>query len=952
MLRQNDRPAREAVSIGAFRLLPAQRLLMKHDQVIKLGSRSFDILLALAERPGEVVSQKELIARVWPDVVVGDASLRVHVAALRKALDCDGTRYLANVPGRGYSLVAPTSRAPIEETPKTDPAVEPAYPLPRPLAHMVGRDEDVRAMCERLLSTKFLTIVGPGGVGKTTAALSVAHALLNEFLGAVCFVELSPVGSPQFLAATVTSAFRLPVRAQDPIPDLVAHLRGKRVFLVLDGCEHLIAEAAAVAERLFQEASDLYILATSREALRIEGEHIHLLPPLLSPPEGRKLAAPDLLAYPAAQLFVNRITSAGFGDTLDDEDAQIVGKMCRQLGGIALAIEFAAGRVAAYGIRKTGSLLNSEFALLWPGRRTAPPRQQTLNATLEWSYALLSEGERTVLRRLAVFAGGGFTLEAARQVVGEALGEQQVTEAVGGLFAKSLVSAEMSDAVARYRLLDTTRAYAGKKLDEAAEREFMRARHARYYCELLRAAAADEIDDKNAASATDLEDVRAALQWTFDDGGDVLVGADIAAYSAPIWLGKALLSEGRTWMAKAAACIENSGASIQQQLRIQLAFASTELFTTGFTKETVRAWAKTIERAEIVGDLPAQLLCHLALWGGEVRATNYVDALGRAEKCAAISKLAGDAGSLAQGEWMLGHSKHCLARFEEARAHLERYFLIDTDAALLASTRATGFDRRVDAFGVLSSTLWILGQPDQAKALGEQGVAEARTSGFAIAIGFAMECAGLNAYLSGADLDVIEGDMVELLEHGQTHSIDSNSGWALSVMGLCQAKRGQFDAGARMVTEGLQVLANASLETFSTLARAHICEAAIVAGQLDDALFWSAELESKNRNPGHWCSAEVLRVRGLLARAQGDRAAAAKHFADAIALAREQRALSWELRATMDLSELWADQALNRQALEVLAAVYGQFEQDQSSADLLKARRLLDELKVPGNRPA
>jgi predicted ATPase/DNA-binding winged helix-turn-helix (wHTH) protein len=952
MLRQNDRPAREAVSIGAFRLLPAQRLLMKNDQVIKLGSRSFDILRALADSPGEIVSQNELTARVWPDVVVGDASLRVHIAALRKALDCDGASYVATVPGRGYSLVAPTSRAPIEDAAKTDPAVEPAYPLPAPRAHIVGRDEDVRAMCERLLSTKFLTIVGPGGVGKTTVALSVAHALLNEFFGAVCFVELSPVGSPQFLAATVTAAFRLPVRAQDPIPDLVAHLRGKRVLLVLDGCEHLIEEAAALAERLSQEVSDLHILATSREALRVEGEHIHLLPPLLSPPEGRKLTAPDLLAYPAAQLFINRVTSAGGADALDDEDAQIVGKMCRQLGGIALAIEFAAGRVSAYGIRKTAALLDTQFALLWPGRRTAPPRQQTLNATLEWSYALLSEGERTVLRRLAVFAGGGFTLEAARQVVGEALGEQQVTEAIGGLYAKSLVSAEMSDSAASYRLLDTTRAYAGKKLDEAAERQRMRARHARYYCELLRVAAADEVDGRNTASDADIEDIRAALRWAFDDGGDVLVGADIAAYSAPLWLGKALLSEGRTWMAKAAACVENSGASTQQQLRIQMAFASTELFTTGLTKETLNAWAKTIERAEIVADFPAQLLAHLALWGGEVRATSYVAALGRAEKCAAISKLAGDAGALAQGEWMLGHSKHCVARFDEARAHLQRYFLIETDAARLASIRATGFDRHVDALGVLSNTLWILGQPTQARSLGEEAVVEARTSGFAIPIGLAMECAGLNAYLSEPDLDLIEGDMVELLEHGQTHSIDSNSGWALSVMGLCQARRGQFDAGARMVTEGLQVLANASLETFSTLVRAHICEAAIVACQLDDALFWSAELESKNRNPEHWCSAEVLRVRGLLARAQGDLAAAAKHLADAMALAREQKALSWELRATMDLSRLWAAQGFNKQALEVLEAVYGQFEQPRSSADLLNAKRLLAELRVSGDRPA
>jgi predicted ATPase len=232
----------------------------------------------------------------------------------------------------------------------------------------------------------------------------------------VCLVELSPVDSPQFLAPAITSAFRRPVRAQDPIPELATHLRGKRVLLVLDSCEHLIAEAARIAERLFREALDLYILATSREALRVEGEHIYLLPPLVSPPEDEKLTAAEALAYPAVQLFVNRIESAGFSNGLVDEDARIVSGMCRQLGGIALAIELAAGRVAAYGIRDTASLLNGQFALLWPGRRTAPPRQQTLNATLDWSYDLLSDDERKVFRQLSVFTGG-FTLDAACRVV-------------------------------------------------------------------------------------------------------------------------------------------------------------------------------------------------------------------------------------------------------------------------------------------------------------------------------------------------------------------------------------------------------------------------------------------------------------------------------------------------------------------------------------------------------
>jgi predicted ATPase/DNA-binding winged helix-turn-helix (wHTH) protein len=941
MLRQNDGPAHEVLRIGAFRLLPAQRLLTKDDEAVKLGSRAFDILLALAEKPGEIVSQRELIAKVWPDVFVEDVSLRVHIASLRKVLERDGTRCLVNSPGRGYCLVAPVSRS--VEAAGRIAAIVPAYPLPPPPARMVGRTEEVRTICEELLSSRLVSVVGPGGVGKTTAALSAAHALLEEFRGEVCFVELGPVGSSQSLAATIASAFRLPVEAQDPIPKLAAHLRDKNALLVLDSCEHLIAHVAAVVKRLCDEASDLRILATSREALNTDGEHVFLLPPLASPPEDQRLTAAEALAYPAVQLFVNRIAGAGGRTTLGNDDAHVVGDMCRQLGGIALAIELAAGRVATYGLRDTASLLNSQFALLWPGRRTAPPRQQTLKATLDWSYNLLSDAERVVLRRLSIFAGS-FTLEAARQVAHGEVGEDQVAEVVASLLAKFLASVDLSRPVVRHRLLDTTRAYAGGKLEDAGEREVLRQRHAHYYRELLRATSAKEISsDEVAASGMDLDDVRAALRWAFDDGGDMLVGADIAAYSAPLWLGKGLLAEGREWMAKAAAASRGTeGVPIQQQLRIQNAFATTELFTSGFTKETVSGWAVTLERANSDGDAFAQHLSHLALWAGEVRAARYADALATAERFAASVAGSPDAGSRAMAEWLLGHSKHHVARFDETRDHLRRYLETDTEAARSAATKVTGYDRRVDALSVLSNTLWILGRPDAAKIWSDLAVAEAESVGFAIPVGLAMLWDLLNTYLWEPDVDVIERDAVELLDRSRVHSIHSDAGFALCVMGLCQGRRGRFGEGVRLVAEGLRVLSDAQMEAFSALVLAHVCEAALAAGRLNDALFWMSELERIDHNQDHWCSAEILRIRGLLADAQGDRTAALQHLSNAIALARRQGALSWELRSTMSLAGLGQNGAEARDALE---AVHGRFEEGFGSADLLQAKRLIEKLR-------
>jgi hypothetical protein len=445
------------------------------------------------------------------------------------------------------------------------------------------------------------------------------------------------------------------------------------------------------------------------------------------------------------------------------------------------------------------------------------------------------------------------------------------------------------------------------------------------------------------ASAVDLGDIRLALQWAFGDEGDKLLGADIAGYSAPLWLGRALLAEGRAWMAKAAdASIE--GATIQQQLRIQIAFASTELFTSGFSETTIAAWERTLERATALNDLPAQLLSYLALWAGEIRGAEYTQALATAENCAAVVRDSSDPGLQAMGEWMLGCSKHCTAAFDESRGHLERYLSLDTEAARLAMIQATGYDRLVDALGVLSNTLCIMGRPDEAGAMGKRAVAEAQSMGFAIPIGAAMSCAILTTYLSEPDLDVLEHDAVELLEHATNHSIDGDAGFAFCLLGLSQAQREDFEAGARLVSKGLDMLTSARMVTFSFLMLAHICEAALEAGRPDDAIAWMERLRSENRDEDHWCSCEVLRVQGLLAQSQGEEGAAAELMLRGVALARRQGALSWELRSTMSLSRLWARQGRIVQAREALLAVYGRYAEGFGSRDLIEAKTLIEQL--------
>ena len=256
------------------------------------------------------------------------------------------------------------------------------------------------------------------------------------------FFDLGPINDPLLIPSIVASRFGLLIQSNDPTTGLVAALRDKRLLLIFDSCEHVIEVVAALTERLFKGVPEVHILATSREPLRVEGEHVHRLAALDSPPAVANFTATEALKFPAVQLFVERVNASGRRFELNDADAPIVGEICRKLDGIALAIELAAGRATAYSVQETMAQLNDRFGLLWEGRRTALPRHQTMHATIEWSYDLLSTHEREVLCRLSVFAGM-FTLEAARAVATDTDQDESGTAStLGSLVAKSLVAAE------------------------------------------------------------------------------------------------------------------------------------------------------------------------------------------------------------------------------------------------------------------------------------------------------------------------------------------------------------------------------------------------------------------------------------------------------------------------------------------------------------------------------
>jgi len=459
-------------------------MLESDGMAVELGSRALDILMVLVEHAGQVVSHKELMARVWRGLVVDPGNLRVHVMRLRKALD-DGRTYIRNIPGQGYSFVAPIRHAedcPTRTGRREHGADRPRRALPAPLSRMVGREEMIHLLASEVRSHRLVTIVGPGGMGKTTVAVAIAHALRDEFSGAVCFVDLSSLNDPAHVAHAVAAALDLPAPLHDPFGALLESLRIAHMLLVLDNCEHVVEAVASLAEAIHSEAANVHVLATSREALRAEGERVSSLPPLAIPPTRAGLSAAEVMSYAAVKLFVERAEAAGVGFELSDAEALAVAYICGTLDGIPLAIELAANRASVNGVEDTARLLGNRFGMQWQGRRTALPRHRTLQATLDWSYALLTDIERRVLRSIAMLCGA-FTLESAQAVAsGPGVSRAQVVTSLDQLVAKSLAFATRGgDGTTRYRLYATTRLYALARLEESGGAERVARRHARHF---------------------------------------------------------------------------------------------------------------------------------------------------------------------------------------------------------------------------------------------------------------------------------------------------------------------------------------------------------------------------------------------------------------------------------------------------------------------------------------
>jgi predicted ATPase len=891
-----------------------------------------DILLILLEHAGEVVSKQTLIAGVWPKSVVEDINLRVHMAALRKALGDGqaGQRYIITVAQRGYSFVAPYSLEHIEHPPGSAASVPSGHNLPVRRTRMIGRQSLVDSLVVQLSRQRFITLVGPGGIGKTTVALRVAEQLIGRYRDGIRLLDLAPINDPAMITVHLATLLELSLHDAEPMSGLAAFLRDRQMLLVIDNCEHLVDAIALLSESLLRAAPEVHILATSRESLRAEGECVQRLESLDCPPP---IAVPDraqALTFSALQLFVERAMASHDSFELTDDELPLAIEICRRLDGIPLAIELAAAQVSSLGLSGLLTQLQGSFRLLTQGCQTTLGRHQTLRATLDWSFELLNACEQTCLRRLGVFRGG-FTLEsAAAVIVGEHIEPQAVFGSITQLVAKSLLNVEVGDEEVFYRLLDTTRSYALEKLDQAADLPDTRERHAKRCLALMNQAQHDwELIPTGTwieRYARSLEDIRSALDWCFNAQGPQALAIRLTAASTPLWQELSLLKEHGVYVRKALALLDaTSDPCPQLKIALHLALGSACYHTQVSTTETVDAFVSARILAKHCNDLAGQLRAVSGHMAVNLCCANYQMALEQSRQFDRLG-LHGDPVLSLSTHRLRVLALHFAGDQQQARMNAEQVLQrMAQSGHLNRFTYGFGvhYDQSVAALTILARILWLQGQPEQAWRTARQALDIATQINHGTSICYTLALAGcLIAHYNG-DTRTARELLRQLLDQAQKHSVLLFYTWARHYAQVIDSAEAHLplQPGVGLIKD-IMVTLDGSF--------------------VDDAL-----LQRADTGTAGWSTAEVLRAQAdaLLAEDCPLKTEAAEAvLIRALNVAKHQGALAWELRSATSLAQLWQRQGLYQQAHELLAPIYNRFTEGFSTPDLSKVRRLLDEL--------
>jgi predicted ATPase/DNA-binding winged helix-turn-helix (wHTH) protein len=741
-------------AFGRFMIRPAERRLLLDGKPVVLGGRAFDLLLALTERRDRVVSKNELLDVVWAGRVVEENNLQVQISTLRRAL---GPQAIATVPGRGYQFTAVPEGAQAGGTALAPAAIRDRSQdnLPESTSTLYGRDGDLAALLTLLGSHRLVTLTGAGGIGKSTLALAVARAERERWDDGVWLIELAPVADPALVPAVVAQALGILLAGRKAPRDEVADaLRSRKLLLLLDNCEHLLVAVTEFADTVLARSQSVKILATSQEPLHIPAEQQFRVPPLALPADARSA---NPLDYGALALFEARVQAIDSRFRLDDGSLDAAIEICRCLDCLPLAIELAAARVPLLGLEGVRLRLGDRFRILTTGLRAGLSRHQTLRAAIEWSHSLLTAEEQAVFRRLGVFCGS-FGLDAAQRVASDAeIDEWTVLDHLGALVDKSLVAAQPG-AVPRYRLLETSRALACEKLEEAGEADSIRRAHAQTvlaaFDRAFRARWRQSTQSLLDLNLPDLDNLRAAFEWASRSPYEADLLIALAGASAWLWRSAGLSLEGLRRCTEAMARI-TALTPAGLEARLQLACA-TFMFATA---PELRACERAVELYRQVGDRE-ELFHALILKAQQLLLRGDL---------AAVEEPIREAEELSDPDWPFGLRFHLLRH---------RVFLMD-----------------------------LLHRWDEARALNDQMLRLARESGDSVLVVSALALS-MDSELCSGNVERAVALGREMLELTRRERVDCDlrRGEGLAMLTAALVQQGQLDEALQRAREATQLM--------------------------------------------------------------------------------------------------------------------------------------------------
>lgn len=857
------------------------------------------------------------------------------MSSLRRLLDAgqEETSHITNAPGRGYSLtslatdIAPSRASDFGKTP---------IGLVSPLSTIVGRGEDVSATIERIGRYRCVTLVGPGGIGKTRVAVEACWCMTYDDSRRICFVDLAPLASADFVAATIASVLDLEGGDQaSPELRILRALKEEPTLLVLDNCEHVLDVTAGLVERLLKGVGTLRVLATSREPFLLEGEATVRLGGLGLPGEDDILPTLEAaMAYPAVELLAERAISSAQTVALDNDDVIDLIHICRRLDGIPLAIELAAARIEAIGVGALSKILDEQFAILGEVRRSAPPRHRTLTAMLEWSFDMLGDDERDLLVTLSVFRGE-FEMEGA--IVVSPMEPEVILRRLSGLITKSLIIVSRTGNRILYRLLETTRAFCEPKLRQRCDANDVYRRHAEYlvgYLAKTRKLDVTSMAEKSMVSAelrSVVSDVRWAINWGLSLEGDSRQAVRLIVDSGPMWLRLSMLKDYALVIEQAIDILSADPDFTDTDL-IWLAPSLHKAWynSLGLSAKVQPLLVKTVEVARRENETSCLLDCLWALFGTRLTQARYGAALAYAREFQGVAERSSDAAQNAMAQRIVALSMWRNGDLTSALEHGKA--AIRSRAVMTAHVQLDlMYKQGVASRANFSNLLWLVGQPDAALDLAHE----------AMTIGLSGDLLGLSYGLGQTiiplafwvgDIEQASSLSALLVKIAMENDLGYWAKWGRT-----------FQSAAYRLKHGVVLTDDAIIMHQDGLDGLHRHILATILPDLPIAWVTALDSEERREHP-HWCTAELQRVAGLHLFKAGDFEGARAQLEYAADTANSQSALAWELRAATSLAELDMREGMARAARGRLKDILGRIKEGSKTADVRNARRLFANL--------